>query len=458
MRKLNPQDLFKFIPLETSTRSRLIDEYQYMDDGIKLELLRMGYDSKYELMEKMGIVKHQIFSTEIQQGKRPAVIKKKRPPSPPLEPGMVILIHAENEDYIEIDLDDQVEYAVEDDICNFLDEKISYEQLLAGIPEEEIEEMMEENEDKATTWLDEWDSRCLILIEELKTGTAYLRERTTTTEKISNILADLKSSTPKTSLNNELNETHQKEPAVIENSLEILAELIESVNSSLTSENFGYLDASDSQKLFLEFQKSAKRANNIAINVFGKSNPYSNRIEKYFTFDIHDSKGYFQQYVYLSDNYGEEFWLALKACITNLLVSMNDEIKLAKKPQEIISMTKNEIKIGNGTIIHGDFVVADSIKDSFNKTTEMEVSQEIQEILSSLTKAVSQMSQNLPQETATQIIHDLEILKTESTSKAPRRQWLELSADGLRQAAINIGEIGKPVLELVARIIPLVRL
>jgi hypothetical protein len=121
-------------------------------------------------------------------------------------------------------------------------------------------------------------------------------------------------------------------------------------------------------------------------------------------------------------------------------------------------MTKNEIKIGNGTIIHGDFVVADSIKDSFNKTAEMEVSQEIQEILSSLTKAVSLMSQNLPQETAMQIIHDLEILKTESTSKAPRKQWLELSVDGLKQAAINIGEIGKPVLELVARIIPLVRL
>lgn len=56
-------------------------------------------------------------------------------------------------------------------------------------------------------------------------------------------------------------------------------------------------------------------------------------------------------------------------------------------------------------------------------------------------------------EGAEQVARDLETLTAEATSKEPRRKWWELSIEGLKDAAKNIGEIGKPVLELATRIV-----
>lgn len=120
---------------------------------------------------------------------------------------------------------------------------------------------------------------------------------------------------------------------------------------------------------------------------------------------------------------------------------------------EAMNMTKINVKLGDGTTIHGDFVVANSIKDSFNRVDKASVSDELKDVLKELAKAVANMSEKLPTDTAQQVARDLETLTSEVTSKSPRKQWWQLSVEGLTKAAKDIGEVGKPVLELVTKIV-----
>lgn len=116
-----------------------------------------------------------------------------------------------------------------------------------------------------------------------------------------------------------------------------------------------------------------------------------------------------------------------------------------------------DININSGTTVHGDFVIADSIRESFNKVASAEMPDELRELLKSLTHAVKSMNEALSKEEAQQATQHLETLVEEATSKTPRREWWHVSVEGLKKAASNIGAVGKPVLELVARIIPLLK-
>ena len=122
---------------------------------------------------------------------------------------------------------------------------------------------------------------------------------------------------------------------------------------------------------------------------------------------------------------------------------------------EATTMTQIEVKLGNGATIHGDFVVANSIKDSFNKVSSSGAPDELKGLLEKLTTAVGKMTEQLPNETAQQVARDLDTLVAEATSPAPRKQWWQLSIEGLKKAAQDIGEIGKPVLELAGLLVPL---
>lgn len=122
---------------------------------------------------------------------------------------------------------------------------------------------------------------------------------------------------------------------------------------------------------------------------------------------------------------------------------------------EAVTMSKIEIKLGDGTVIHGDFVVANSIRDSFNQAESADISDELKGLLKELAKEVGKMSEALPKETSEQVARDLQALVAEASSKKPRKQWWQLSIEGLKRAAKDAGEIGKPVLELAAKVVPI---
>lgn len=119
---------------------------------------------------------------------------------------------------------------------------------------------------------------------------------------------------------------------------------------------------------------------------------------------------------------------------------------------------KVEVKLGDKATFHGDFVLANSIKGSFNKAASADISKELRDMLKDLSVVVAKMVEALPKEEGKRVARALETLTEEAISEKPERQWWEVSVEGLTKAAKNIGEIGKPVLDIVARLVPILTL
>jgi hypothetical protein len=116
------------------------------------------------------------------------------------------------------------------------------------------------------------------------------------------------------------------------------------------------------------------------------------------------------------------------------------------------------IKIEHSTI-HGP--VAKIIQDSFNTVSAASADEEVKAVLNELHKAVLTMLEEgkskgqLTDEEEAAVARDLESFSSEAVAASPRRRWYQLSAEGLKNAAKTVGEIGIPVLELTARVLSL---
>ena len=114
-----------------------------------------------------------------------------------------------------------------------------------------------------------------------------------------------------------------------------------------------------------------------------------------------------------------------------------------------------EIKFGDNTKFVGNLVTADTIQGSFNKITTSAVSEELKTKLKTLSEAVADMCNHLPEDKAKEAARDLNALTEEALSKEPRRKWYELNSEGLIQAAKTVGEIAGPVVTAVKAVLSL---
>ncbi len=126
----------------------------------------------------------------------------------------------------------------------------------------------------------------------------------------------------------------------------------------------------------------------------------------------------------------------------------------SQQRQEVLTV-RNEVNVGDGNTFQGDFVVAHAIEQSFNRAAASDLADPVKELLKQLATETGKMIKVLPAEQAQQAARDVETLRTEATSKTPRKQWIQLSGEGLMKAATNIGKIGLPVIELVNKLYPL---
>lgn len=117
--------------------------------------------------------------------------------------------------------------------------------------------------------------------------------------------------------------------------------------------------------------------------------------------------------------------------------------------------TNISITLGDGTVIHGDMVVANSIRDSFNRVATADSPDDIKETLKELVPAMVKLVEGLDKESAAETARDLEALTAEATSTSPRKKWWQLSIDGITTAAEKVADVGKPVLEILAKLTPL---
>jgi hypothetical protein len=128
--------------------------------------------------------------------------------------------------------------------------------------------------------------------------------------------------------------------------------------------------------------------------------------------------------------------------------------------ERIEKMTRQEkvINIGNNNMITAPLVIADTIENSFNSLKDAQVNDEVKKLMQELLKTISEVSTKIPSDKlneAETMARDAETLVKEVSSSKPRREWYEVSLKGLKQAAINIGEIAVPVLNILAKITPL---
>lgn len=131
------------------------------------------------------------------------------------------------------------------------------------------------------------------------------------------------------------------------------------------------------------------------------------------------------------------------------------EVTIGNSKKEIEKMSKISVQLGDNAIIHGDFVVANKIKDSFNKADSSNVSDNLKDILKNLAVEIGKINEQLPKEQAEQVANDLQSLTNEATSEKPRKKWWELSAKGIKEAAQSVGEVGKSALMILKELIPI---
>lgn len=132
------------------------------------------------------------------------------------------------------------------------------------------------------------------------------------------------------------------------------------------------------------------------------------------------------------------------------------QIDISKK-EETVKQEK-VIKIGDKASISAPIVIADTIENSFNTLMESTVDDGIKTLLDQLLREVTEVNKEMPQDKvdeAEMMARDAEALVKEATSSKPRRRWYEVSLDGLKEAAISIGEIAIPILNILSKLRPL---
>lgn len=117
------------------------------------------------------------------------------------------------------------------------------------------------------------------------------------------------------------------------------------------------------------------------------------------------------------------------------------------------SMNSVKVTLGDGTVFHGDFAVAEVIKNSFNRAESTESGETLKGLLKDLTGSVAKLTEAVSAELAKEAADDLEMFVKEAARATPRKKWYELSAAGLLDAAKGVGAAGSSVVELVNKIV-----
>ncbi len=118
-------------------------------------------------------------------------------------------------------------------------------------------------------------------------------------------------------------------------------------------------------------------------------------------------------------------------------------------------VTQKVITIGPGTQITAPVVVAEQIERSFNQIARPSLDGGAKTLLEQLLKQVAEIAKTAPAQISVELADNAESLSKEVARTKPRRKWYELSVEGLKEAAAAVGEVGKPILETIAKLLPL---
>lgn len=121
------------------------------------------------------------------------------------------------------------------------------------------------------------------------------------------------------------------------------------------------------------------------------------------------------------------------------------------------NMTTINQNVTNSTI-HGSVVAAEKIENSFNNLQESKADDAVKILLEQLLTEIKALNAKVPASQAQQLAdmaEETETLIGETGRETPRKKWYEASLGGIKDAALAIGEIAKPVLAVAEKLSPL---
>jgi hypothetical protein len=119
--------------------------------------------------------------------------------------------------------------------------------------------------------------------------------------------------------------------------------------------------------------------------------------------------------------------------------------------KEAVTVATTDVQAGSLSV-GGDFVIAERIRDSFNKVSGA-ASSEVKELLGQLADALTQAEKHLPPATADQAAEDYETLAKEAARDQPRKSLLKAAGEVLVGTVKLAGEMAGPVASIVAAIL-----
>lgn len=126
-----------------------------------------------------------------------------------------------------------------------------------------------------------------------------------------------------------------------------------------------------------------------------------------------------------------------------------------------LKMSEQSIKIGDNNTIGGSVVAAEKIENSFNRLQESKANDEVKTLLEQLLSEIQALNAKVPSTQAQQLTDmagDVETLMTETGRETPRPKQYQLSLEGIKEAAVTLGDIAKPVLAVAEKLAPLLGL
>jgi len=111
-----------------------------------------------------------------------------------------------------------------------------------------------------------------------------------------------------------------------------------------------------------------------------------------------------------------------------------------------------------GPVVQGEgnvVIVGSRVNGSLNHVQKSGANEALVKSLEELHKAVFEMCNKLSEQKQSEVAKDLESFSTEAVSKVPRKEWYELSAKGLIEAANTIGQMAAPVVTAVQAVLAL---
>lgn len=127
--------------------------------------------------------------------------------------------------------------------------------------------------------------------------------------------------------------------------------------------------------------------------------------------------------------------------------------------EKVEHMTQNRtINISQGSTIQAPVFIAEKIENCFNTINKSDINEELKKVLEQLVKNTIDLSRNssVSMDDAEVITRDVESLSQEVTSSKPRERTTSRLIDDIKDVATKVGEIGKPILNTVAALAPLI--